>query len=32
MGNPVNVYDKKRTICDIVRDKKRQDPEIFSKV
>ena len=31
MGNPVNVYDMERTICDIVRDRKRQDPEIFSK-
>lgn len=31
MGNPVYVYDMERTICDIVRDRKRQDPEIFSK-
>ena len=32
MGNSVYVYDMERTICDIVRDRKRQDPEIFSKV
>lgn len=31
MGNSVYVYDMERTICDIVRDRKRQDPEIFSK-
>lgn len=31
MGNIVKVYDMERTICDIVRDRKNQDPEIFSK-
>ena len=31
MGNTVTVYDMERTICDIVRDRKKQDPEIFSK-
>lgn len=31
MGNSVYVYDMERTICDIVRDRKRQDLEIFSK-
>ena len=31
MGNFVNVYDMERTICDIVRNRKHQDPEIFSK-
>ena len=31
IGNIVTVYDMERTICDIVRDRKNQDPEIFSK-
>ena len=31
MGNIVKVYDMERTICDIVRNRKHQDPEIFSK-
>ena len=31
MGNHVYVYDMERTICDIVRDRKKQDSEIFSK-
>ena len=31
MGNSVYVCDMERTICDIVRDRKRQDLEIFSK-
>lgn len=31
MGNTVVVYDMERTICDIVRDRKNQDPEIFAK-
>ena len=31
MGNPVRVYNKERTLCDILRDRKKQDPEIFSK-
>lgn len=31
MGNIVHVYDMERTICDLVRDRKNQDPEIFSK-
>ena len=26
MGNTVTVYDMERTICDIVRDRKKQDP------
>ena len=25
------MYDIERTLCDIVRDRKNQDPEIFSK-
>lgn len=31
MGNLVCVYDMERTICDLVRDRKNQDTEIFSK-
>lgn len=31
MGNFVFVYDMERTICDLVRDRKNQDTEIFSK-
>ena len=31
MGNPVYAYDMERTMCDLVRDRKNQDPEIFSK-
>lgn len=31
MGNPVYAYDMERTICDLVRDRKNQDIEIFSK-
>lgn len=31
MGNPVYAYDMERTICDLVRDRKNQDTEIFSK-
>lgn len=31
MGNPVYVYDMERIMCDLVRDRKNQDPEIFSK-
>lgn len=31
MGNTVLVYDMERTICDLIRDRKKQDPEIFSK-
>ena len=31
MGNVVKAYDMERTICDIVRNRKHQDPEIFSK-
>ena len=31
MGNYVYVYDMERTICDIVRDRKKQDSKIFSK-
>lgn len=31
MGNVVKVYDMERTICDIVKNRKHQDPEIFSK-
>lgn len=30
MSNLVIVYDMERTICDITRDRKNQDPEIFS--
>ena len=29
MGNTVNVYDIEHTICDIIRDRKNQDPKIF---
>lgn len=31
MGNFVCAYDMERTLCDLVRDRKNQDPEIFSK-
>ncbi|WP_242941546.1 type IV toxin-antitoxin system AbiEi family antitoxin domain-containing protein [Peptostreptococcus sp. D1] len=31
MGNSVYSYDMERTICDLVRDRKNQDTEIFSK-
>lgn len=31
IGNKVIVYDMERTLCDIVRDRNNQDPEIFSK-
>lgn len=31
MGNSVYTYDMERTICDLVRDRKNQDTEIFSK-
>lgn len=31
MDNLVYTYDMERTICDLVRDRKNQDPEIFSK-
>ena len=31
MGNIVCAYDMERTICDLVRDRTNQDPEIFSK-
>lgn len=31
MGNTVYAYDMERTICDLVRDRKNQDTEIFSK-
>ncbi len=31
MGNSVYAYDMERTICDLVRDRKNQDTEIFSK-
>lgn len=31
IGNIVTAYDMERTLCDIVRDRKNQDPEIFSK-
>lgn len=31
IGNKVIAYDMERTLCDIVRDRKNQDPEIFSK-
>ena len=31
MGNIVCAYDMERTICDLVRDRKNQDSEIFSK-
>lgn len=31
MGNLVCAYDMERTICDLVRDRKNQDTEIFSK-
>ncbi|MCI5972749.1 MAG: type IV toxin-antitoxin system AbiEi family antitoxin domain-containing protein [Anaerococcus sp.] len=31
MGNLVYSYDMERTMCDLVRDRKNQDSEIFSK-
>ncbi|MBD3948454.1 type IV toxin-antitoxin system AbiEi family antitoxin domain-containing protein [Tuanshanicoccus lijuaniae] len=31
MGNLVYAYDMERTLCDLVRDRKNQDVEIFSK-
>ena len=31
MGNEVNAYDMERTICDLIRDRKHQDAEIFAK-
>lgn len=31
MGNLVYAYDMERTMCDLIRDRKNQDPEIFSK-
>lgn len=31
IGNLVTVYDVERTLCDITRDRKNQDSEIFSK-
>lgn len=31
MGNSVYTYDMERTMCDLVRDRKNQDPEIFLK-
>ena len=31
MGNSVYSYDMERTMCDLVRDRKNQDSEIFSK-
>lgn len=30
-GLPIKVYDRDRTICDIIRNKGKVDPEIFSK-
>ncbi|MDR0908235.1 MAG: hypothetical protein LBM77_00565 [Spirochaetaceae bacterium] len=30
-GNPVRIYDKERTICDVLRYRKKIDREIFSK-
>lgn len=29
MGNTVNVYDIEHIICDIIRDRKNQDPKNF---
>jgi len=31
-GNTVLAYDKERTICDLIRNRKDVDPEIFGKV
>lgn len=31
MGNTVNVYDIEHIICDIIRDRKNQDPKKFFK-
>lgn len=28
-GNTVKTYNKERTICDILRDRKKQDPAVF---
>jgi predicted transcriptional regulator of viral defense system len=30
-GNPVRIYDKERTICDVLRYRHKMDREIFSK-
>ena len=32
MGNTVNVYDIEHIICDIIRNRKNQDPKKFSRV
>lgn len=29
-GYPVKVYDQERTICDIIKNKKRIDPQVYS--
>ncbi|MCR4647280.1 MAG: type IV toxin-antitoxin system AbiEi family antitoxin domain-containing protein [Oscillospiraceae bacterium] len=31
MGNPVYAYDMERTICDLIRNRKHQDAEVFAK-
>jgi predicted transcriptional regulator of viral defense system len=31
MGNKVRAYDMERTVCDLIRSRAKQDPEIFSK-
>ena len=30
-GMKINVYDKERTICDIIKNRNNMDKEIFSK-
>ena len=30
-GNKIKVYDLDKTICDIIKNKKRLDPELFNK-
>jgi len=31
-GNPVKVYDPERCICDLIRVRKRTDPQMFQTV
>lgn len=30
MGNPIRLYDKERCICDLIRDRKHTDMQIYS--
>lgn len=31
LGNKIKIYNTERTLCDLIRDRKNQDPEILSK-